>query len=402
MHLASDFRPTRLVSSLLRVHLWRRALALIIGGACLASPALGLERRTGDTVVVAKDETLDDTLIAQADTLRIEGTVTGNVIAFARRVLVTGTVRGDLISFSRDLEMEGRVEGNTFSFAEEADIRREVGRSAMTFARYCRLDREARIAADLLAFCAEAALNGAVGRDASAFASSVDVGGNIERNLAASTGRLTLALPARVGGDLTARVRRAQDVKIESGATVAGRTDIRIRPRRSDFRRAGFYVGIVISIAAAFVTGLILFWLVPTLFGARPVTAGDYARSLGIGFLVCVAIPIAAVIVGITLIGLPIALFSLAAWLAGLYAAKIVIAAIVGRALLRPQPAARPSGRMGDFAVALLVGLVIVYVAMNLPIIGVIVKFLVILTGLGLIAMQVRRRGAAAGTVTAS
>src|SRR5581483_3637605 len=272
MHLASDFHPIRLVSSLLRVQLWRRALALIIGGACLAWPALGLERRTGDTVVVAKDETLEDTLIAQADTLRIEGTVTG-----------------DVISFSRDLEMEGRVEGNTFSFAEEADIRREVGRSAMTFARYCRLDREARIAGDLLAFCAEAALNGAVGRDASAFAGSVDVGGNIERNLAASTGRLTLASPARVGGDLTARVRRAQDVKMESGATVAGRTDIRIRPRRSDFRRAGFYVGIVISIAAAFVTGLILFWLFPTLFGARPVTAGDYARSLGVGFLVCVA-----------------------------------------------------------------------------------------------------------------
>src|SRR5581483_11864103 len=109
MHLASDFHPIRLVSSLLRVQLWRRGLALIIGGACLAWPALGLERRTGDTVVVAKDETLEDTLIAQADTLRIEGTVTGNVIAFARRVLVTGTVRGDLISFSRDLEMEGRV-----------------------------------------------------------------------------------------------------------------------------------------------------------------------------------------------------------------------------------------------------------------------------------------------------
>jgi hypothetical protein len=87
------------------------------------------------------------------------------------------------------------------------------------------------------------------------------------------------------------------------------------------------------------------------------------------------------------LIGIPLALLALAAWLAGLYLAKIVLAALVGQAIRRS-----PGGGTLSFALDLLIGLSIVFVAINLPHLGGWINFLAILLGLGLAFIQLRSR----------
>jgi len=108
------------------------------------------------------------------------------------------------------------------------------------------------------------------------------------------------------------------------------------------------------------------------------------AQRLGIGFLVLVATPIAALIVAITLIGLPLALISVALWLIAIYLAKIFVAAWIGEGLVHSGTQVR------SLALPLLVGLVIVFVAINLPYIGGILHFLVILLGLGMVFLRAR------------
>ena len=158
-------------------------------------------------------------------------------------------------------------------------------------------------------------------------------------------------------------------------------------PRASRYAQPRFYIRQGLRLAAAFVTGLLLFWLFPFLFGARLESGGAILRSCGVGFLVLCATPIAIVLVGITLIGLPIALLGLMLWLAGLYLAKIVVAGFVGRALLNPA-----EGQTGAFVRALLVGLLIVFVAVNIPYVGRWISFLVLLLGLGMALLQARGR----------
>jgi hypothetical protein len=108
-------------------------------------------------------------------------------------------------------------------------------------------------------------------------------------------------------------------------------------------------------------------------------------RAAGIGFLVLIATPIAAIVLGVTLIGLPVALLGLVAWLTGLYLAKIFVAALVGQTLMTS-----PTSRPGSFALALLLGLVLVFVAVNLPYLGGWIRALVVLLGLGIGFVQVR------------
>jgi hypothetical protein len=79
-------------------------------------------------------------------------------------------------------------------------------------------------------------------------------------------------------------------------------------------------------------------------------------------------------------IGLPIALLSLALWLAGLYFSKIIVAEFVGRSLMKS------SG-----AVPLLAGLILVIVAADLPWVGTLINWLLMLLGLGAMALTIYR-----------
>ena len=89
-----------------------------------------------------------------------------------------------------------------------------------------------------------------------------------------------------------------------------------------------------------------------------------------------VATPVAALIAGLTLVGLPLALVALALWALGIYLGKIPIALFLGRTVLGPRGGGGPT-------LALLVGLLAVFVAVNLPFVGWIVNLALTLIGVG-------------------
>jgi membrane glycosyltransferase len=78
-----------------------------------------------------------------------------------------------------------------------------------------------------------------------------------------------------------------------------------------------------------------------------------------------------------------VGLMALASWLVGIYIAKIVIAEFVGRSLLRNTGDVQPAT-----ALVLLVGLIPIFVAINLPFIGGLIHFFLVVLGLGVFAIR--------------
>ncbi|MBN1240639.1 MAG: hypothetical protein JXB36_19205, partial [Gammaproteobacteria bacterium] len=101
----------------------------------------------------------------------------------------------------------------------------------------------------------------------------------------------------------------------------------------------------------------------------------------GVGLVAMVATPIIAVIVAVTLIGIPLALLMFLVWGLAMYFSKILFSHYLGRTLF-----AR-AGRQPHFALSLLVGLLIVLTVTSVPLIGGIVGFLLTITGLGMLAI---------------
>ena len=104
----------------------------------------------------------------------------------------------------------------------------------------------------------------------------------------------------------------------------------------------------------------------------------DTGPALGWGILIAVGLPVASVVVLLTLVGIPLGLLGLLS-LALLYSLGYVVAALaLGRALIR-EPTSRYVAFLAGFGILRLLGLI--------PVLGWLVTFLAAAYGLGALAM---------------
>ena len=347
------------------------AAALLAVVVALPSVGHAFEiRRTEDgPVTVAADETINDTLLAMGQTVTIDGTINGDLLAFGQSVTVRGNVTGNVVTAAQSVTIEGTVGGTVLGAGEGVKLENaRVGRDFYGFGNGVEIASGANVAGNAMGFGATIDVDGRVGIDLKGF------GGNT----------VTVESTARVGGNVTGHVENAGDLKVEDGAVIAGATSEKLGEReqrrdRNNYLTLGYYFGQVVRLAGLFLTGLVLLWLVPVLRDVSLPNAIAVLRSAGIGLAAAVTLPVAALLICFTFVGIPLAVLTFVLGAIGLFFSKAVVAQIIGRGVLRNRPTP------AHYAATLFVGLVIIVVAINLPWIGWLVHLLVTLTGFGVI-----------------
>jgi cytoskeletal protein CcmA (bactofilin family) len=377
-----------------RGRLRQPGLRLLIVLLALSLPSFALERRHSEFVTVAANETVDDTLLAAGNTVRVEGVVNGDLLAFGGTVEVRGTVKGDLVCFSKRTVVSGTVEGHIYTFSQSLDLDGQLGHSIYGWVQSLRLNNRGHVGDGIVAGAGEVSLEGEVKRSVTIFTGNADVSGSIGRDLTMAGGSLTLTNTARVGGNLSARVHQLKEVHIADGATIAGKRDIQVQVRKSQFTRPKFYFFQAVWIAAAMLAGWLGLVLFPGFVQASTQAVGSSWRSLGLGVGVLAGVPVAIVVAAITLVGIPLSLMLCAAYLAAIYLAKIWVGAFLGRILLKPSGATK-----GDWLLGLLVGLLILTIVGFIPYLGGLIRLGVVCLGLGAFAWQLYRTSRPAITV---
>ncbi len=358
-------------------------LLIVIVLLALSLPGFGLELRHSDFVSVAANETVDDTLLATGNIVRVEGVVNGDLLAFGGTVEVRGTVKGDLVSFAKTTVVSGTVEGRIYTLSSSLDLDGELGHNIYALAQSLHVDNQGRVGGGILAGAGDITIEGQVNRSVTMFAGNADVSGSIGRELTMAGDSLTLANTARVGGNLSAHVDQLKNVHIADGATIVGKRDIQVRVRKSRFTRPGFYFFQAVWLAGAMLVGWLGLVLFPGFFRGSTLAVASGWRSLGLGVAVLAAVPVAIVVIAITLVGLPVSLMLLALYLAALYLAKVWVGAFLGRILLKPAGATK-----GDWLLGLLLGLLILTIAGFIPYLGGLIHIGVACLGLGAFAWQ--------------
>jgi len=361
-------------------------LRLLIVLLAVSLPGFALERRHGDFVTVAANETIDDTLVASGNLVRVEGVINGDLVAFGGSVDVRGTVNGDLLSFAKRTVVSGTVKGNIYNFSNSLDLDGQLGHSLYGFVQSLRVNERGRVGEGVVVAAGDVNLEGEVNRSVTIYAGNADVSGSIGRELTMSGDNLTLTNTARIGGNLNASVRQLKNVHIADGATIAGKRDIQVRVRHSRFARPKFYFYQAVWLAAAMLVGWLGLVLFPGFFQASTQEVGSGWRSFGLGIGVLAGVPVAILVVAITLVGLPVSLMLLAAYLVAIYLAKLWVGAFLGQMLLKPSGAAK-----SDWLLGLLVGLLILTIVGFIPYLGGLVRFGVACLGLGAFAWQLYR-----------
>lgn len=347
-----------------------------------------------ESAVLPAGEVAEETWIVAADDVSIEGTLRGDLIVFGDRVEISGTVDGNLLSGARKLEITGRVTGSVAAFGDRVRIGGEIEKNLYAVSEQTTVTESGKLGGDLFGAGEGILVAGSVGRDAMTFGAWLEVLGRIGRDLSSHAEHAEIGPKASVGGDVLVKYSEAEDdVEIDPRAQIAGTTTVERDASNhvhetSRYASGHYYAFLLVSFAAAFLAGMVLFRAAPWLFHSSIQTGSELFRVLGYGFLTLVAIPIACAVIALSVIGIPLALLLLGIFATSLYFAKIMIGAMIGTSLLGAPEDSDWSG----FGLPLLTGLGIVWVASALPWIGGVIGFLVLLAGLGVIARQTQAR----------
>jgi cytoskeletal protein CcmA (bactofilin family) len=373
------------------------AFAMMVAGICAAasmpSPAMATEfRNLGDTVEVAKDETIKGDLFAHGHHVKIEGTVDGDLYVFCQGADIEGHVTGDVIAFAQMLRVNGKVDGNIRSFTNTTWINGTVAKNLLAFADTVKIDPAGKVGGSVTTFVNTLTIDGAVGRDVLAFVNETTISGTIAGSILAQGNTLKFNSGAQVNGPV--KFKGNKPPVVSSGAKLAVPVEFTPEKRHSRYQDSGFYVWRVIWTAAVILLGLVLFVLIPNFARSTVDSAERYGASFGLGVLVLFGVPIAAFIACITVVGLLVGVSTFILWITTMFCAQIVVGTIVGQWLMGHTRETWPLiGRM-------VVGVIIVRVAEMIPFLGGWVKFAVLLWGMGAISLAIYRHFTPAHTAT--
>lgn len=334
----------------------KRALALVAVAVVVLSLFSGVaaaqETRSGETVVVGEDETVDGDLTAFGGTVVIQGTVDGDLTAFGGDVLIEGEVTGDAEAFAGNVRVTGDVGG-------------EMGAAAGNVA------------------VGEGANVGAL----SAAGGNVAVEGTVEGDVEAAAGSVSLGPEAAIGGDLTygGELNQHPDAEV-AGSVSEESTSGPVPAPIGELPTPPTWLGPLYWLLVNLVLGAILLAAFPWFSEDLARIASEKALKSGaVGALTLVGIPISLGLVAVTVVGIPLSLAGI-----GLFVVLLWIGAVYGRFALGAWllSLADVESRWA----ALVVGLIVVALVGLVPFLGGLVELLVLLLGLGALVLTCRER----------
>ncbi|HMI51802.1 MAG TPA: hypothetical protein VK525_09830 [Candidatus Saccharimonadales bacterium] len=364
------------------------ALALMLASFCtvlaLAPVGGASETRKGQSVEIRKDETIKGDAYLSAQRVRITGTVDGDAFVTGEDIDIDGHVTGDVITAGKMLRVNGVVDGNVRSAGNTILVNGTVGKNITWFGDTVNIDSAGKVGGSVTMFGGTLTIDGHLGRDAMFFGGKININGDVEGEVRARGGSMNIGSTAKVGGAV--HFRGENEAYIASGAKLESPVDFTKLEHKRSYRTASYYVWQIIWIAAFVLFGMVLILLMPKYSQESVHYVENYGASFGLGLLVFVAMPVAAALACLTVVGLFLGISALFIWYGALYFAQVVVGAMVGQWILgRTQETWPLIGRMA-------LGVAVVRIGTTIPEIGGWIKLGLMFWGLGALSLAVYRR----------
>jgi hypothetical protein len=335
-----------------------------------------------------------------ASAVSVPGRIGGDAMIMAGTARIDGEVGDDARVIAETFKLDGAVGGELAVAARKTDIDGNVGDDLYVAGEDVQLGQNTRIGQDARIFGEDVLIKGRISRNLDVSAETVAISARIAGDVTIHARHIILGPDAVIGGRLVWRSPNQPEIPQEAvvqgsvdGAIVKGwqregvmswASPLHGAPRAAIF--AGEAAGRIMVALSAFVLGLFLVLLTPHYMDRVFATVRErWAVSVAWGFGLLLLAPIAAFIVMLTIVGIPLgilALLSLPIFMLWGYA---VGAGAIGAAIIHRQT---PQGR----SLALVLGIAIVTVLAMAPFIGWLIGAVATMLGLGALAVALRAR----------
>lgn len=363
-----------------------------VAGVLLSPVSVLAVSKSSETVVLQKDQIFNKDYFAAGETVTIYGTVNGDAYIAGGNVIIEGTINGDLLAAGGNVNIRGTVRDDVRVIGGQVNVTGEVGRNITTLGGTVNIADSATVSGSLAAGAGSISIFTPIGKEANIGAGEIVLDSVVNGDMQAGVGRLILTPNAQILGDLT--YWSEEKAQIDSNSNIVGVTTHNLPPQNEDRKEKVGAVGILagtysvfnlFSFLAALIVGLFITKLMPNFTQKTIGTIVDRPfLSVGIGFLSVVLSPFIFLLLLITVIGIPLDLILLAAFVIFIYISKIFIGIVLGQKILTFF------NKKSAFGWALILGLFTYYVLSMIPVLGFIFWMITGLMGLGAILIGVK------------
>ena len=346
------------------------ALLLILLMIFTTVLVLAFDVRSGDIVTVTSGEIIDGDLYVAGKTIIIDSTINGDLIAAGQTIMVNGTVNGSIIAAAQTININGEVTHAVRVIGETLNIGGIIGRDLLAAVGNFSTTSTAEIGGDLL-------LGAGIAR----------IDGLIKGDMNSGVNSLTITSTANIQGKLNYVSKN--EANIQSGAQIRGMITHKVPDVRKGLEAGIGLCWIVIGFLMALVLGIIVVLLAPRRVKAVTESIRTHPwASLGWGAIILVAAPIVALIVCITVIGLPLGLIALVLYAIAIYLTQLFVGLLIGQLIIG---AFRRVETKAALVGALALGLAILRLLRLIPFVGFFFGLVTVLFGLGAILVSERK-----------
>lgn len=370
---------------------FKKIAVVVLGLFIFSVPILALAgSKMSDNVYIAEDEIVEGNLIKAGGIIEINGAVNGDVIVAGSSVTINGAVAGDVIAAGSSVRVLGPVGGSVRVAASIIEVGGEVERNVWAVGSSVLISENASVAWDVYAAGATVEIKSPVAGNIWLAGQNIILDNEVSQNAKVSldeTGSLILGEATTISGSLDYNANSENQLTVREGAQVVGTTTFNHLDLQTGFNADKafdkFYIFFqIIALFSLLVVGLLFIGLVPKLLlNIHDQMLKKPWPSIGWGVIFLLLTPIISFLLMLTVIGLPLGLILIPIYLITLYFAKVFAGFTLGLWLMNKM--SKDKKYKGSLVLPLVLGLLIFIILTGIPVIGFIIKVILVLWALG-------------------
>jgi hypothetical protein len=258
-----------------------------------------------ESYALTESEIVEENLYINGETVQIDGVVDGDLLVCSESLTISGTVTGDLYSASSTVDISGNIYGSIFVAAQNVKLSGSVARNAFIGSAFS--DVSGSIGKDLVVFTGNSTVTGKVTEDIKVFSSRSNISGTVK-------GEVLVYAPYSKINESLVEGEIYENVDTTTQDTTRETTSFGKSLKKGIFSQM-ISINIfstLLGFVSMYIVGIILIYLAPvkTLQIEKKVIASlqEFLFSFLVGLAILVVIPVPIIILGITLIGTPLAI----------------------------------------------------------------------------------------------
>lgn len=363
-------------------------VAVLLSNIILSVPVFAVEFHAAENVVI--DEVMDDDFYVAGGRVEINADINGDLFVAGGDVDIAGNIAGDLVVAGGKVSIRGNVGDDLRMLGGQGAIYGNVGDDVIVGGGQLDVSKTSVIGGSLIAGAGYLTIDGEVAGDVRGGVGMLILNGKINGNLIVTVEeKLDISEKALVSGDVQYSALIDMNVPKESVKGSVHFNKFETQDTLKQVTNAYLSYRLISYLSALLFVLLIVLFAPNLIIKASENTKKDLLKTFGVGVVTVIAAFIGAILLMITVIGIPLGLMIFVALFMAVYLAKIFVAAWGASYVINMRRNGSKRFKVKLFF-GIAVALLVYYLVGLIPLVGWLIDIILFLIGIGSMAIVKR------------